>query len=441
MIQNDVKGKGKVLRVATVFSGIGAPEQAFKRLGINHEIVFACDTGEVEIEYDLVKERDAISKLKTPLEKKLYVDELYASKTRKSNFVKKSYLANYAKDMVDENMFFQDIRLLDGKDFKDKVDILIGGSPCQSFSTVGFQGGLEDTRGTLFYDYANLIKDVNPKVFIYENVRGLKNHDKGKTWNIMKNAFDELGYHIDESILNARDYGIPQIRQRLFVIGIRKDIKLTKQFEFPKGFELPEYVNDMHKFLEDKVTFGHMKYVQKDTNNNMGALYFEETSEEEKLNQAKYLSKYVLSQKLYDYVMKGGTKTFYQKPVIDKAIARTLLKTMGNHHRAGVDNYIEITSDSILGEDTIEYFIEKETKRLKFNDTKDFVDFYYNDKDARRTIRMLTPREAHRLMGFTDDYKIVVSDAQAYKQAGNSIVVDVVMAILKEIFKTGALQS
>ena len=84
----------------------------------------------------------------------------------------------------------------------------------------------------------------------------------------MKNAFDELGYHINENVLNAKDYGIPQIRQRLFVIGIRKDIKLTKQFEFPKGFELPEYVNDMHKFLEDKVTFGHMKYVQKDTNNN-----------------------------------------------------------------------------------------------------------------------------------------------------------------------------
>lgn len=196
----------KKIRLATVFSGIGAIEQAFKRLHIDHEIVFACDNGEIVIDYDAEKERQIVCSLNGPEEKRKYVDNLYASKVRKTNFVKISYMANYGHLLKDSN-FFQDIRLLDGRDFKDKVDILVGGSPCQSFSTVGFQGGLEDTRGTLFYDYANLIKDVNPKVFIYENVRGLTTHDKGKTWAIMKNVFDELGYQIYEDVLDAKEYG------------------------------------------------------------------------------------------------------------------------------------------------------------------------------------------------------------------------------------------
>ena len=106
--------------------------------------------------------------------------------------------------------------------------------------------------------------------------------------------------------------------------------------------------------------------------------------------------RYYLSDAVRNYVLKEGTKTWKQKPEIDLIIARTILKTMGNCHRAGVDNYIT------------------ENGRL----------------------RMLTEREAHRLMGYTDDYKIVVSVAQAYKQAGNSIVVDVMMSILKEIIKT-----
>ena len=169
----------KKIRLATVFSGIGAIEQAFKRLHIDHEIVFACDNGEIVIDYDAEKERKIVCSLNSIKEKREYVDNLYTSKVRKNNFVKISYMANYGHLLKDSN-FFQDIRLLDGRDFRNKVDILVGGSPCQSFSTVGFQGGLEDTRGTLFYDYANLIKDVNPKVFIYENVRGLTTHDKVK---------------------------------------------------------------------------------------------------------------------------------------------------------------------------------------------------------------------------------------------------------------------
>ncbi len=130
------------LKLATVFSGIGAVEFALKRMNVPYDITFACDNGEREIEYDFQKEWDAIKGLKSIDEKQQYVENLYSQKTRSANYVKQSYLANYT---CPENRYFEDVRLLDGTDFKNQVDLFVGGSPCQSFSSVGFQGGLEDT--------------------------------------------------------------------------------------------------------------------------------------------------------------------------------------------------------------------------------------------------------------------------------------------------------
>ena len=93
-------------------------------------------------------------------------------------------------------MFFQDVCLLDGRDFRGQVDLFVGGSPCQSFSSVGFEAGLDDTRGTLFYEFGRLVDEIQPKVFIYENVRNMLNHDKGKTWQVIKSVFDKLNYDI-----------------------------------------------------------------------------------------------------------------------------------------------------------------------------------------------------------------------------------------------------
>ena len=225
------------------------------------------------------------------------MDNLYTSKVRKNNFVKISYMANYGHLLKDSN-FFQDIRLLDGRDFRNKVDILVGGSPCQSFSTVGFQGGLEDTRGTLFYDYANLIKDVNPKVFIYENVRGLTTHDKGKTWAIMKNVFDELGYQIYEDVLDAKEYGIPQTRRRVYVVGIREDITGHDLLHFPPDQKQLNYT--MQDFLLSSCEEGGFSY---DNNGNITLSKVPGT----------YDKKYILSPKLERYVMKTGQKHLFKK--------------------------------------------------------------------------------------------------------------------------------
>lgn len=389
----------------------------------------------VKISYELSQIEDFAGK-------KDYVDKLYKSK-EKSNFVKQSYTANYE---IEEENFHWNISFLDGRSYRNQVDLFVGGSPCQSFSLVGKRRGLEDTRGTLFYDFARLIDEIQPKVFIYENVKGLLDHDEGKTWEVMQDVFEELNYDCHYDTLNAKDYGIPQNRERIFVVGFRKDLMLQSDFKFPvkislhdrtmKDFLL-ENVLEQYYLNEKGITFvssekninkrytqidGKIQLCQKANQqfNWHGDFVFVENDkdvDEHATNRVirytlpngqqtyirkndkkgkdieKELEKYFLSDKVRDYVMASGTKDFYSKPEIDLDIARPLLTTMHKMHRAGIDNYVT----------------------------------------TEGRIRKLTPRECLRLMGFCDTFKIVVSDTQMYQQAGNSIVVDVLMAIVKEI--------
>lgn len=383
-----------MIRLATLFSGIGAIEQSLIRLHQDYELVFACDNGEIEIDIDIEKAKAEIAQLHTKEEKKKYVDNLY-SVTRKTNFVKRSYLANYP---INEDDFHLDVRLLDGTDYAGEVDLLVGGSPCQSFSSIGFQGGLEDARGTLFYDYARIIQEVQPKVFIYENVRGLTTHDEGRTWAKIKDIFmNTLHYRITEPrVLNASDFGIPQTRRRLFVIGIREDINVPN-FEYPEGIgtdNLPFFMQDL---LEDNCAYDP---------NNFNYYYDENGNITINHVPGHPDARFTLTPKVRDYVLKAGTKNFRTSTETDKPIARTLLKTMTQHHRAGVDNYITVGFDA----------------------------------DGKRIVRSLTDRECMRLMGYPDSFRIVVSPMQAFKQAGNSIVVDVMMAIVRNIIATGVFE-
>ena len=103
-------------------------------------------------------------------------------------------------------------------DFEGKVDLLVGGSPCQSFSQVGTQMGLDDTRGTLFYEFARIVKETNPKVFIYENVRNMLKHDHGNTWKVIKSVFDYLDYNIDFNVLG---YIGPPLEPTFIIYGTK----------------------------------------------------------------------------------------------------------------------------------------------------------------------------------------------------------------------------
>ncbi len=349
-------------------------------------------------------------------EKKKYVDKLYSGKELQ-NKVKISYMANYK---ISEENFHWNVSFLDGRQYEGKVDLFVGGSPCQSFSLVGKQRGLEDTRGTLFYEYARLVGEIKPKVFIYENVKALLSNDDGRTWDTVTQTFTDLNYTWKKEVLNARDYGIPQNRERVFVVGFRNDLILEEEFRFPEPFELEKKMQDFllenvsgryylprkgvdfvtsEKNLEKKYTQidGKVQLCQKKNQqfNWHGDFVFEEENTD-KEKTMEDLEKYFLSEKVRKYVLATGTKNFYSRPQIDLEVARPLLTTMHKMHRAGVDNYV--TTDGRL--------------------------------------RKLTPRECLRLMGFCDSFKIVVSDTSAYQQAGNSIVVDVLIHIMMSVLKS-----
>ena len=359
------------LKVGTLFSGIGSFEWALKRLNIDYEIVFACDNGDVDVKIDdYDKELNKNKKAKTISEMKKNETDLYKN-AKKTNFVEKSYKANFE---IKEENYHYNVCILDGEKYKNKVDILVGGSPCQAFSIMGYQRGLEDARGTLFYEYARLVKEIKPKVFIYENVQGLLKHDKGNTWKVIEGIFDSLGYHYTFSVLNSKDYGIPQNRNRLFVVGFKNE-KYLKKFSFPPKCELSFTLQD---FLIENCDEGHFSYD----------------------NYHKFPGtvdvKYFLSDKVIKHVMSVGTKNYVIKPETDLKIARPLLATMHKMHRAGVDNYVTVNN----------------------------------------RLRRLTPRECLRLMGFGDEFKQVVSDTQMYHQAGNSIVSDIFIHLFPKIKDT-----
>ena len=375
-----------------------------ERLGMLHENIFTLDI------------HKKLDKMTSYDEKKEYIDSLYKGK-ESQNKVKQSYLANYN---LEERHFHWNVSFIDGNEYKNQVDLFVGGSPCQSFSLVGKQRGLEDTRGTLFYEYARLVKEIKPKVFIYENVKAILSNDEGRTWDTMSRVFTELDYTWSFKVLNARDYGIPQNRERVFVVGFRNDLVLEKKFEYPKPIKLK---NTMKDFLMDNVSGKYylpskgVDFVTSDKNltkrytqidgdvalcqkknqqfNWHGDFVFEEENVD-KEKTMKDLEKYFLSEKVKKYVLSSGTRGFYSKPETDLDIARPLLTTMHKMHRSGVDNYV--TTEGRL--------------------------------------RKLTPRECLRLMGFSDSFKIVVSDTSMYQQSGNSIVVDVLMNIMSKIIET-----
>ena len=272
----------------------------------------------------------------------------------------------------------------------------------------------------MFYEYARLVGEIKPKVFIYENVKALLSNDDGKTWDTVSRVFTELNYTWEKMVLNAKDFGIPQNRERVFVVGFRNDLVLEQEFEVPKPFPLEKKMQDFlmenvsgRYYLPEKgVDFvtkeknlikrytqidGEVQLCQKKNqqfNWHGDFVFVEETKDKEKT--VEDLEKYFLSEKVRKYVLASGTKNFYSKPQIDLEIARPLLTTMHKMHRAGVDNYV--TTEGRL--------------------------------------RKLTPRECLRLMGFCDSFKIVVSDTAAYQQAGNSIVVDVLIHIMKSVLES-----
>jgi|TARA_R100000479_G_scaffold133967_1_gene71314 DNA (cytosine-5)-methyltransferase 1 len=323
-----------MLKIGTDFSGIGAPETALKRLGIPYELIFGCE-------------------------------------------IDKYARASYNKLHPTANIIYNDITTRDFNEVPN-LDLYVAGFPCQSFSVAGQRKGFDDVRGSLFYNVASFIKHNKPKVFILENVKGLLSHDSGRTYQTITDLLsnnggtlnsqlnidvfnDGLGYHVYTKVLNTKDYGIPQNRDRIFIVGFN----YWRKFNFPKKVNLMLSIKDI---LEDNV------------------------------DQKYYLSdKIIKGFKKHNNRHKEKGSNFIWKPKNENDLANCI---RANASLCPTDNTI----------------IEKTTKK----------------------IRRLTPLECWRLQGFNDlEFKKaqkVNSDTQLYKQAGNSITVDVLVEIFKNIY-------
>ena len=362
-----------MLKVGSDFSGVGAFNQSLMRLGVSFEEVFACDM------------------------------DKYARDTFIHNYGEPKYYPT--------NVYDREIP-------SESLDIYMTSPPCQAFSLAGKRLGKDDKRGILFFNSHEFIKVNQPRFFIFENVKGLLSDDGGKTFQEWINMLggksvnglpvlfphdDAVPHHLYWKVLNAKHHGVPQNRERVFLIGIRDDA--DNQFQFPKDEHLSKRLKDV---LDEK-----------------------------------FDDKYFLSEETIERISNWNSR---QNPIRDNVyegneVASCLLaRGDGNEH--GGMKLLKIKSATSKGYeearegDSINFSVpSSETRRGRVGKgVAQTLDTGCNQgiMDGFK-IRRLTPRECFRLMDFSDTFTWKVSDSQAYKQAGNSIVVNVLYKILKQL--------
>ena len=286
---------------------------------------------------------------------------------------KRTYKANFGERP------FGDITKEKTKAFiPNGFDLLCAGFPCQAFSIAGKRGGFEDTRGTLFFDVAEIIKRKQPRAIFLENVKGLRNHNGGKTLATILNVLrNDLGYFVPEpQIIYAKDFGVPQNRERIYIVGFHPNTNVT-EFNYPKP-------------LGKKVKFADVK--------------------ERRVPATKYFlsTQYVQTLVNHKARHKGKGNGFGYAIIPDDEIANAVVcGGMGRERNLVLDHRITDFTPTTHIKGTVN----------------------------REGIRKMTPREWARLQGFPDEFLIPVSDASAYKQFGNSVAVPAIQATAKEIIK------
>lgn len=291
-------------------------------------------------------------------------------------YAKKTYQLNYNDDFG----IAGDITKIDEKDIP-KFDICLAGFPCQAFSLAGKRMGFEDDykgmcRGTLFQDVVRICEYHKPKVIFCENVKGLVLHDKGRTFKIIKKSFEQIGYKVYSEVLNSKNFGVPQNRERIYIVAFRNDID-SSSFEFPIGNNSDTCIRDI---MEDNVV--SVKYYLSTT--------YIDTLRRHKERHAK-----------------KGNGFGYQIRPLDGQAGAIVCGGMGRERNLIIDDRLT-----------------------------DFTPVTHIKGEVNREgIRKMTPREWARLQGFPDDFKLELADTHLYKQFGNSVTVNVIEAIANEIRK------
>ena len=257
-------------------------------------------------------------------------------------------------------------------------EILVAGFPCQAFSIAGFKGGFKDTRGTLFFDVARILEEKHPEAFFLENVKGLNGHDKGRTINvILRTLRDDLGYHVpDPQIMNARDFGVPQNRERIFIVGFRNKAAANR-FSYPKPL-------GVHTTIADIL-------------------------EEHEVSVKYYLSNRYL---------------------------QTLINHRARHEAKGHGFGYQIIPNDGIANAIVVGGMGRERNLVIDKRLTDFTPVtHIKGTVNKKGIRKMTPREWARLQGFPDKFRIVVADANSYKQFGNSVAVPAIQATGRALLK------
>ena len=396
-------------KVLSLFSGIGAFEKALDNLGIEYELVNYCE-----------------------------IDK-YASK---------SYAAIHG---VDESLNLGDITTVDTSKLPNDIDLLTHGSPCQSFSLAGLQHGGDKGSGTqssLMWETVRIISDIKPKIIIWENVKNVLSKKHKHNFDAYIEQLDELNYNSYHKILNSRNFGIPQNRERIFVVSIRKDID-NGCFKFPEGFELKLRLKDM---LDDEVDEKY--YLSKEQIDRINNSNF--MQEKKRLQEKDYVDTLLardykdpkcvaVEPKRIGGLFDTETSKHQAGSIWDKERISPTIDTMQGGYRQPL-----VTIDDNVSNDEIKINVIGNYSQSGY-DASRIVDENGLAPTAKENhgtvtatiqnyrIRKLTPKECWKLMGFDDEdfekAEKVNSNTQLYKQAGNSIVVDVLENIFIELFK------
>jgi DNA (cytosine-5)-methyltransferase 1 len=303
---------------------------------------------------------------------------------------------NFNKDITDPELDYNSI---------PNFDVLCGGFPCQPFSHAGLKKGFDDTRGTLFFNIKEIInakikgnklnKDVKiPRVLLLENVKGFKNHDKGNTFKVLKNTLDKLGYEVSAEVLNTKYFGVPQNRERIFIVAWYRELIKVKDFQFPFGLDFNNEIifdrNDREE-LAKKIKVGDVLL---------------KNSELNKL-ELKANKSYTISEKLWT----GHKRRKLEHKQKGNGFGYSSFNKNSNYTSTISARYYKDGSEILIEQNGI--------------------------KGREDRPRKVHPIEAARLQGYPIDdwYKIPVSDNQAYKQFGNSVSVPVVQTLATEIKK------
>lgn len=418
------------MRVLSLFTGIGAFEKALSRLQIPMDLV-----GFSEID----------------------------------KYAVRSYCAIHG---VDESLNLGDITKIDENTLPKDVDLITYGFPCQDISLAGKQQGLfnEDgtkTRSGLFFDALRLIDAVKPKVAIAENVKNLTSKKFAEQFKIVLDSLDFVGYNNYWKVLNAKDYGIPQNRERVFIVSIRKDID-TGTFKFPEGFPLELRLKDMLEdvvdekfYLSDKAIAGFNRHAERhaDRGNGFGWNPTEgnvvantllasancrpsDNFIKEPIRLGNRQPMVVDEPKI---LVREATKKGYAEAVEGDSINLEQPNSKTRRGRVGHGVAQTLTTSPQQGAVVSGSFVNGNVCRAIRTGGRGSTDRHSWDMvEHNLRIRKLTPKECFRLMGFDDaDFEkaeAVNSNTQLYKQAGNSIVVDVAEYIIKAIYDCGIFE-